>query len=287
MKKTLGILIGLGLLGFPACNKEHSNSSGNGSGATAVHVFLTDDPTLIFSEVLIDIQKVEIKAEDSDQQRHEQEHGDDDDNGDNHGSTSGGWVSLDIHPGVYNILNFRNGLDTLFATGSFPSTHALRKVRITIGSNSSVVFNGQSFPLVAKDNDQIVVIKLSDDFNGVGSLTQLDFSLDFDAGRSIRFNNNQFELKAEIHAFRKERAASIEGRVSPAAAQAVIMAINGSDTTTAKPESEGEFKIVGLAPGNYSLLVHATANNYADTLIQHIAVSASEDAHTGTITLHQ
>lgn len=289
--KARVVLIFASLITFGACHKDLSKQDdhGNHSGSdhTSLHVFLTDDPSLVFGNIFIDIRKVEIKAEDNDEMEHERHNQGEVDDNDHHGDTSGGWVSLDITPGIYDILHFRNGLDTLFATGQFQSVRELRKVRITLGSNSSVVLNGQSFPLFTNDNDNIIVIKLSDDFAGVGSLDQLDFSLDFDAGRSIRLHGDRFELRAEIKAFRKEKAGSIEGRVLPGDAQAVVMATNGTDTATAKPEHEGEFKIVGLKEGAYSVIYHATANSYQDTTIHNVTVQKNEDTHVANVTLHK
>ena len=65
------------------------------------------------------------------------------------------------------------------------------------------------------------------------------------------------------------------------------MAINGTDTTSAKPEAEGEFKFIGLKPGTYSLLYHATANNYLDTTINNITVTGKEDVKVATVVLHK
>ena len=271
-----------------ACNKNNSvqgNNQHNAAGSTSVHVFLTDDPSLVFDAVFLDIQKVEIKAEDHDQAEQESEHQGEVDDNDHHGDSAGGWINLSITPGVYDILKFRNGLDTLLGTGNFPTANSLHKIRITLGTNNSVVFNGSSFPLLPKDNDNVVIIKLSDDF-GVSNTGQLDFSLDFDASRSIQLHGNRFELDAQVKAFRREKAGSIEGRVLPAAANAVVMAINGSDTSTAKPEREGEFKIVGLKSGTYSVLFHATAGNFQDTTVQNILVADQEDTHLSAITLH-
>jgi len=286
------VLLFAATITFGACHKDLSQQGDDhghhsGSGHTSVHVFLTDDPSLTFSNVFIDIQKVEIKAEDNDEIEHEHHNQGEVDDNDHHGSTSGGWVTLDIRPGVYDILHFRNGLDTLLATGEFISANELRKVRITLGNNNSVVFGGQTFPLFTKSSENIIVIKLDDDFAGAGSLDQLDFSLDFDAGRSIRLHGDKFELDAQIRPFRKEEAGSIEGRVLPADAQAVVMAVNGTDTATAKPEREGEFKIVGLKEGTYTVIFHATANNYQDSVVQNVFVEKNEDAHIATVTLHQ
>jgi hypothetical protein len=160
--------------------------------------------------------------------------------------------------------------------------------QITLGSNNSVIFNGNSFPLSAQDENNIIVIKLDDTFSGAGSLSQFDFTLDFDAGLSIRLHGDRFELKSHIKAFRSEKSGRIEGRVLPTDTHAVVYAIQGVDTiATAKPETEGEFKIGGLKAGLYSVVFHATANNFLDSRIENVSVTQGEDAHTGTITLHQ
>jgi hypothetical protein len=286
--RAMGLAVILSLLATTACNKDHSFQDDKNHGSsvnTAVRVFLTDDPSLVFDAILLDIQKVEIKAEDHDQAEHEIEHQGEEDDNDHHGDSAGGWINLSIHPGVYDILKFRNGLDTLLGTGNFLTANSLRKIRITLGNNNSVIFNGSSFPLLPKDHDNIVIIKLSDDF-GLSNSGQLDFSLDFDAGRSIRLHGNQFELDAQVKAFRREKAGSIEGRVLPVEANPVVMAIIGSDTSTAKPEREGEFKIVGLKSGIYSVLFHATAGNFSDSTVQNVLVQEQEDTHIATITLH-
>jgi hypothetical protein len=271
-----------------SCQKYGSTPYGSHPAATSsVNIFLTDDQSLVFDHVFLDISKVEIKVEDNDQQRHESEHQGDVDDNDDKGDTTGGWMAVDIHPGVYDILKFRNGLDTLFASASFPSANGLKKLRITLGANNSVVFNGVSFPLIVKDNDNFVVVKIDESLVQVNSGGLTNFWMDIDAGRSISQHGNDFELKTSIKVFSREKAGSIEGLVLPAEAGAIVMAINGTDTASAKPEDEGEFKFIGLKPGTYSLLYHATANNYLDTTVNNIIINQTEDVHTPTITLHK
>ena len=279
------IALAVCLLSF-ACHKEYSGS-GQGSGKSSVNIFLTDDPSLVFDNVFLDIQKVEIKVEDDSEQHHESEHEGEVDDNDHHGETSGGWMEVAIHPGIYDILRFRNGLDTLFGSASFDVSRELRKVRITLGSGNKVVINGISSPLTIHDNDNIIVLKIDESavaFNA-GGLT--NFWIDFDAGNSIRLHGDEFELKPSCKVFSKEKSKSIEGIVLPGNAAAIVMAINGTDTATAKPEDSGEFKFVGLSPGTYTLVYHATANNYLDTTVNNIIVSGSEDIHVATVTLHQ
>jgi len=272
-----------------ACQKNGSSGYGsNGArGTSSVNIFLTDDPSLVFDQVFLDISKVEIKAEDDSEMRHESEHEGEVDDNDHHGETSGGWISVPIHPGIYDILQFRNGLDTLFGTTSFDASRALRKVRITLGTNSHVVINGASFPLITNNNDNIIVIKIDESAVAINSGGLTNFWIDFDAGRSIRLHGNNFELKPSCKVFSKEKSGGIEGIVLPGSAQAVVMAVNGTDTATAKPEDSGEFKFIGLKPGSYNLLFHATAGNYVDATVNNVVVSGTEDVHIPTVTLHQ
>ncbi|MBS1563540.1 MAG: hypothetical protein JST39_04090, partial [Bacteroidetes bacterium] len=163
------------------------------------------------------------------------------------------------------------------------AARTLKKVRLTLGSANSVVFNGAVFPLTLNGNDNIVVIGLGELLSG----DHMNWWLDFDAGSSIRQHGSSFELKPHVNAFRKENTAGIEGRVLPAEARAQVFAINGSDTASAKPGSEGEYKIIGLKSGTYALWIHATAAGYKDTTLPKVVVAAKEDTHLPAITLHK
>jgi hypothetical protein len=66
-----------------------------------------------------------------------------------------------------------------------------------------------------------------------------------------------------------------------------VKAIIGSDTATAIPfDDNGEFKIVGLNAGSYTLLIDGQ-NGYRDTTINNVIVRNREDTHVPVITLHQ
>jgi len=281
---TLTVLF-ISLFSF-ACQKE-DQGHGNNAGRSSVNIFLTDDPSLNFDKVLLDIAKVEIKVEDDSEQQQESEHQQGVDDSDHHGETSGGWMSVPIHPGIYDILRFRNGLDTLFGSASFDVTRALRKVRITLGSSNSFEINGVSAPLTIHNNDNIIVLKIDESAVAINSGGLTNFWIDFDAGSSIRLNGNDLELKPNCKVFSKEKSGGIEGIVLPGNAAAIVMAINGTDTLTAKPEDSGEFKFLGLKPGSYTLIYHATANNYLDATINNVVISGKEDVHVALVTLHQ
>lgn len=265
------LVLALGVIGFYACQKENSGT-GNPDAPAKFTVYLTDHQTPVFDSVFIDLQRLEVKLEDD-------------------SLPNDGWVSLSIVPGVYNILRFRNGLDTLFATGTLPNGR-VKKIRLTLGTQNSVMKDGQRFPLKVKDNDRQVTINISSENFDVPAPGEVRFWIDFDAARSIRVdnsgsgNNNGYELKAQIKAFTKSKSGRIEGRVLPDATDAVVLAINGTDTATAIPEREGEFKIMGLNSGTYTVIIDGN-NGYRDTTISNVVVRRGEDTHLPTITLRQ
>lgn len=289
LKQTSGTLLAFFVIcmSIASCQKNLPGTDNNTATKSSVNIFLTDDPSLVFDHVFLDISKVEIKVEDSSETKHEKEHESETDDNDHHGDASGGWMNVDIHAGVYDILAFRNGLDTLFAATSFPSTKKLHKVRLTLGSNNSVETAGVRSPLTLKGDDKFVVIKVDESLVQVNNGGLTNFWIDVDAGQSIKKHGNEFELKPSVKMFSREKSASLEGRVFPADAKAIVMAINGADTSSAKPEDEGEFKFVGLKPGTYSLLYHATAGGYKDTTINNIRISGTEDSKVNNVTLRK
>lgn len=258
-----------------ACQKEASDSGTTTIDVNKPHstaIYLTDDQTPVFDSVFIDLQRLEVKLEDDT-------------------LPNGGWVSLQIRPGVYNILRFRNGLDTLFGTGTLPNAR-VKKIKLVLGTQNSVMLNGQRSPLRVHDNDREVIANL-DATNFEISNGQVLFWIDFDAGRSIQTdnsgsgNNNGYRLRSHIRIFTRSHSGRIEGRVLPRAADALVMAIRGTDTTMAIPDdSNGEFKIVGLTAGTYSVFVDGR-NNYNDTTINNVVVRNREDTHLPVINLHQ
>jgi hypothetical protein len=257
---------------FYSCQKDISGpGTTNPDKPKTVAVYLTDHQTPIFDSVFIDLQKLEVKLEDDT-------------------LTNGGWVSLNIRPGIYNILRFRNGIDTLFATGNLPNAR-VQKIRLTLGTQNSVMKNGQQFPLKVKDEDRTVIANLDNRNFDITSSGQVLFWIDFDAGNSIQVdnsgsgNNNGYRLKSHIKIFSRSNSGRIEGKVLPFAADAIVKAVIGSDTATAVPDDDnGEYKIVGLNAGTYKLIIDGQ-NGYNDTTINNVIVRNREDTHISVITL--
>jgi hypothetical protein len=262
MKTVLKIAIPVAailMLLLLGCKKE----SNLNKGKQQLKVYLTDNP-VNFQAVNINIQKVEVKIE-----------------VDSAGFEREFWETLQIRPGMYNILNFRNGVDTLLAQG-FVTTGEIKKLRITLGAGNNVVVDNVTYPLTLKKPEVII------DVDDISSINPGEFKIhiDFDAcGSIIRISNNQFELQPKIKTFDDDHDGRIEGRVLPREAKAIVSVTGGGQTLIALPDDDdGEFKIRGIKAGTVDLEINATANGYRDTVIRNIVVG-SREVKLGTIQL--
>lgn len=274
---------------FFACSKDDSMNGPVPPGKQQLSVYLTDNPAF-FDQVLIDIQSVSVLV-DTCKSRNDKD--DDDDDNDNQGNNDGDddnnrrcyvWDSLDIRPGVYDLLTLRNGVDTLFANGVIPDGK-IKKIRIKLGTQNSLVKDSITYPLNLPRGMDVITLTIRGADCEEFEPGRVRFWLDFDAGRSIVvLRNNQFQLRPVIRVFIPKSTGSIEGRVLPGEAAAVISVFNSSDTAYALPFREGKFKIRGLNEGTYSVFFNAS-NGYRDTTITNVEVKQGRETKLNTITL--
>lgn len=286
MKKSLKLFLQLAIpflclfLCLQSCLKEN-----NRSDVQRLDVYLTDDPAR-FDAVNIEILSIEAKV-DSTIHQHDDNHGDHDDDHDdlNDHDEFGYWTPLNFTPGIYNILQLRNGIDSLIASANISGT--VRKLRITIGTNNTVVDSSITHPLILLNpsNNQIYV-GLKNRHRGHNNQGTQSIWIDFDLGRSIFIQNGQYYLNPNVHPFCDDNFGEIEGRVLPLDANALVTAFNATDTATAIPFRDGEFKIRGLEPGNYTILIDGSAP-YLDTTLYNIVVDTRNETELGTIRLRQ
>jgi len=274
----LAILFLSALLLFTSCQKDLSEiNPASPAGKQQVSIYLNDDP-VHYLKVLVDIQRVEVKI-DTGNHHYDDHHydGDDDDDDDHHGHDSyGQWDTLNITPGVYDLLRLRNGVDTLLANG-YSLNGRITKIRITLG-NGNVIWTDSThhFPLSICNNKPYVYVKVGantiDTLPGGAIIVRIDFNV----GKSIKMKDGKFCLKPEIKAYSHHHTGEIEGKVLPVAAKASVMVFNSTDTAYAIPDDEGEYKIKGLSEGVYSILFDATLP-YLDSTISNIRVRKEED----------
>lgn len=292
MKNTVKGIAALALVTsimFYACSKDKSASSVLPPDQQNLSLYLSDGPSL-FDKVLLDIRSVEVLV---DTCAAMPGHHDDYDDDNNHHPDSldhscAAWDTLTITPGVYDLLQLRNGVDTLLAQGNIPKGK-VRKIRIDLGTNNSLVKDSVSYPLhLPPGAPSYVILNLRGDECHEYKPNHLHLWLDFDIARSIiRLNNGQFYLKPVFHFYTVSTTGSIEGQVIPREAMPVISVYNSTDTLYAIPwYEEGGFKVRGLSDGTYTVFVNAS-NGYMDTTINNVTVTAGKETKLGTISLHK
>lgn len=275
------------LFSITACNKSTSLDSNVPIGQEHLTLYLTDGPGL-FDNVLIDIKSVKVLVDTSkDTRRNDNENWDNRGANDTKKDSSFVWVNLNIKAGVYDILKFRNGADTLLAsTGIIKG--AIRLIKIEIGTNNSLVKDSITYPVQLPLNAlNYILIKLKGNECHEYLPGKKQLWLDFDITRSIiQGNNNQFYLKPVFHFYTVSTTGSIIGKVTPKDSYPVVTVYNEKDTAYALPNKDGYFKLRGLKNGTYSVLVNAS-NGYADTTLSNIQVIAPKETSLGLITLRK
>jgi len=276
-----------------SCKKEDGFNESIPEGQQRVRIRLSDNP-VSFDAVNVDILRVEVlvlpdscRGGDDDDDgpggggcHYDNDH---DDDGDRHCAV---WDTLDIRPGIYNLLDLSNGADTLLASG-FTVEGRIKKIRLTLGSQNSVVADSVSYPLSLWNNHNRVTINIRGEDIEEITPGDLQLWLDFDAGRSIvRVSNNRFVLKPYLRIWLPAQTASIKGKVIPEEAEAIVSAIADGDTLIAIPDNaDGRFKIRGLRGSTADVFINATANGYRDTTILAVPLQRGEDTNIGTIQL--
>lgn len=259
MKRTLLILsvIVLAACGiFSSCKKDSDEQ-----GMAKVNVHLTDGPA-DYDAIFIDVQKVEIHSDVS------------------------GWVSVTpMVPGVYNLLDFSNGLDTLLCTANLPAGN-ISQMRLILGNNNSIVVNGTSHPLSTPSAQQSgLKFNIHQELVANGAY---DIWIDFDAAKSIvEKGNGDYSLKPVIRTYTALTNGKIRGFVLPLQANAVVYAIHGTDTFSAIPgDIDGHFMFCGMPEGTYNLWIDAASNTgFQDGLQANVTVSFGVITDVGIITL--
>ncbi len=277
-----------------ACKKNESAQTP--AGTQHLSLYLTDGPGF-FDKVLVEIKSVEVLVDTSKDTRRndhndwdeigQKKDNDKDDRDKSKRDSSLVWENLNIKAGVYDILNLRNGLDTLLGASAIPKG-SIRMLKINLGTNNSLVKNGVVYPLKWPANrPSYVLVKLRGDECEEYMPGKVRLWLDFDVNRSIvQGYNNEFYLRPIFHFYIIRTTASVAGRVKPEDAKAVLTLFNAKDTAYALPNREGYFRMRGLKDGVYSLFINAS-NGYADSTINNITVAAPKETSVGTIELHK
>ena len=152
---------------------ENADSPDNKNATLTVN--LTDDPIDAIDSVLIDIQDVRLKLATD--------------------TSEAGWKSMTTNKGIYDLLLLQNGKDTAIARDVIPQG-TLKEIRLILGSNNRVIDTaGVSHNLtIPSGSESGLKIKLN---KQIDAETE-ELLLDFDAGMSIKKENDGYKLRPVI-----------------------------------------------------------------------------------------
>lgn len=257
MKKSILLGLFVALFGITSCSDDTSSAE-----TATVNVKLTDGPAM-YDAVRIDVQRVEINA-------------------------NGDWIPINFpNPGVFNLLDFKNGMDTALGQVVLP-TGSVTQMRMVLGPNNSIVIDGVTYPLQTPSAQQSGL-----KFNWNQTLAAngaYNVWIDFDAGRSIvKTGNGSYILKPVIRAFSELTDGQIKGYVLPTASQSIVHVIAATDTiATALPNPDGFFMFRGLPQGTYKVSYDAdNTTGYIDESVNDVNVVFGQVSDLGIKTLHQ
>lgn len=232
------------------------NSCNDNSNSTnyPLRVSMTDAPGP-FSEVNIDIQSVEVTGGD------------------------GKSVLLNTTAGIYNLLDFTNGVNVLLATSVLRDAK-VSQIRLILGSNNTIVQNGVTYPLSTPSAEQSG-LKLKVDQVLVADIDN-NILIDFDANTSIvETGNGTFKLKPVLRTVVTAVSGNISGSVTPVGTLSVVSAISTSNLVyTSNVDAFGNFKIVGLPPGVYTFII-TPALPFLPVTVSNVTVNAGATTSTG------
>lgn len=224
---------------------------------------LTDGPG-DYEEVLIDVQEVKINVSDDD---------------------DSGWQSLQsTRKGIYNLLDFSNGIDTLLVDEFLPAGK-ISQMRLVLGSENKVKIDGEYYDLATPSAQQSGL-----KFNIHAELKDgITYKLwiDFDAGRSIvKKGNGSYSLKPVIRTYTEATSGAINGNVVPVAAKPYVMAISAENDTlgTYADIETGFFLIKGIEPGTYQVKLEPVGG-FQEKTIEGVEVQLGNVTQLGEVTL--
>ena len=224
MKKVFFMLFTVVLgITFNSCNKDSDSSS------YPYRVSMTDAPGP-YDKVNIDLKAVEVIG------------------------SNGQAVMLNTTAGIYNLLDYSNGLSKLIATSTL-SDSRVEQIRFVLGTNNTVVVSGVSYPLSTPSAEQSG-LKLQVHQTLVADI-QNEILIDFDANVSVIQNGDgTYKLKPVLRTIVTATSGNISGSITPVGTMATVTATSSTNVVySSNVNNLGQFKISGLSAGTYTVTV--------------------------------
>lgn len=235
------------------------------STSGTLNLSLTDAPSCGYDHVYVTVQKVRINASASAEE------------------SDAGWTDINVGPTQrFDLLALRNGV--LAGLGQVPLTAGhYSQLRLVLAENggstplaNSVVPTGGAEVALKTPSGQQSGLKLNASID-IAANQMADFVLDFDACKSIvtAGNSGQILLKPVV-AVIPNLLSGVSGYVDTSVANGstlVSLQQGGVVIKATAPEDSGRFVLTPVAPGNYDLIIKATAR--ASMVVTAVPVTAN------------
>jgi hypothetical protein len=180
-------------------------------------------------------------------------------------------INLSVKDGIYNLLDFVNGKDTVIVDQQIPAG-TLSQIRLILGDNNKIFTGAMSHDLTTPSAQQSgLKLNIHADFiKGIA----YEYIIDFDAARSIVMTGSgKFILKPVLKVFTKVVSGAISGVTYPVKAKPLIYAISSQldSVSTFSDTLTGKFMFRGLTAGTYKL-AFSPLSPYRDTTLRNITV---------------
>jgi hypothetical protein len=253
-KKISLLALSLCFLFLFNCN----NDSNNSEDTSKITVRLVDNPG-DFENVYVEVIDVMVKVNDDTEDEV-------------------GWESINpINTGVYDLLDLTGGINVLFAEDYEVPSGMLNQIRLVLGSENTVVIDGETFPLNTPSAQQSgLKVKVNQTLEPG---FEYDFILDFDVEQSIVIagNSGNINLHPVIYATAEVSTGRIEGIVTPIGYQVVASVVVEDNEVSAYTDELGNFVLYGIPAGTYTLtLTPDPASGYAPVSIENVIVVNGE-----------
>lgn len=259
--RTLSLTVLTAALLFWGCDSTlDSGTEGTGTMLVKLH-----DAPVDYDEVNISIARVEVNNTESEGE---------------------GWITISEPNEVYNILDLVNGEFEILANVELEAG-TYKQIRLILTNENTVVIEGESYDLFVPSGVQTGV-KLNIDAE-IREGIEYTLLLDFDANRSViqQGETNQYNLQPVIRATNEATTGNVSGTIMQAEARAAAFAISGSDTlsTTFADLESGEFMLIGLPEGSYTVSVEAREDGFESALFNGVEVTLGDTHNLGNVEL--
>lgn len=268
-----------------SCNKKST------ADKATVRFKLTDAPA-DFDALYIDVQSIQVQT------------------------SAGAWVTLQSNLGTINLLQYVNGQSTLIAQADMPEGQ-LNQVRLILGSNNSIVANGQTYPITIPSGMESG-LKLNVHQELQAGQTY-EWTIDFDAAQSVVTTGaGSFHLQPVLRLIVDAQSSagtttnadgtisvsgstggsasgsvvingdvtgSISGSINPLGFASVCVTGSNGSTFCTVTDLTGHFTLQAVAAGSYTVEIDPAVPLLSTKTISNVSVTANQTTNLGVVAL--